>query len=70
MSLQSFYQQKTIKNYQNFLAKALKDQCIGVNAKQKVKIKIQQMSIDIFFNQTPQVLTGCLFWFIQIKVTI
>ena len=31
--LSSLYQQKTIKNYQNFLAKNLKDQCIGVNIK-------------------------------------
>ena len=31
MPLQSLYQQKTIKNYQNFLAKDLKDECIGAN---------------------------------------
>ena len=31
MPLQSLYQQKTIKNYQYFLAKDLKDQCIGAN---------------------------------------
>ena len=29
-----------------------KDQCIGMNIKQKVKIKIQQISIDIFSSQT------------------
>ena len=40
------------KNYQNFLAKDLKDQCVGVNIKQKVRIKIQQMSTYIFLNQT------------------
>ena len=40
--------QKTIKNYQNSLAKDLKDQCIGMNIKQKVKITLQQMNIDIF----------------------
>ena len=33
------------------LAKDLKDQFIGMNIKQKVKIKIRQMSLDIFLNQ-------------------
>ena len=33
--MSSLYQQKTIKNHQNSLAKNLKDQCIGVNIKQK-----------------------------------
>ena len=47
MSLWSFYQQKTIKKFQNFLAKNLKDQWIGINITQKVKQKIVQMSIDI-----------------------
>lgn len=42
------YQQRTIKNYQNYLAKDLKDQCIGMNMKQRVRIKILQMNIDIF----------------------
>ena len=31
LSLQSQYQEKKIKNYQNFLTKSLKDQCIGMN---------------------------------------
>ena len=51
MSLSLFYQQKTTKNYQNFLAKDLKDQCIGIKIKQKRKRKILQISIDIFQNQ-------------------
>ena len=34
------YQQKTIKNYQNSLAKDLKDLSIGMNIKQRVRIKI------------------------------
>ena len=42
------YRKKTIKNDQNFLSKDLKAQLIGLNIKQKVGIKIQQMSIDIF----------------------
>ena len=47
MFLLSLDQQKIIKNYQNLLAKDLKDQFIGINIKQKVRIKIQQMNIDI-----------------------
>ena len=45
MSLQSLYKQKTIKNYQNLLAKDSKDQFIGINTKQKVRIEIQQIQI-------------------------
>ena len=63
MFLQSLYQQNIIKNYENFLAKDLKDQCIGMNIKQKVRIKIQQMNIYIFPNQTLVGLTECLFQF-------
>ena len=33
------------------LSKGLKDQCIGMNIKQKLRIKIQHNSIDIFSNQ-------------------
>ena len=33
ISLFSLHQQKTIKNYQNFLAKDLKNPCIGMNTK-------------------------------------
>ena len=39
------------KNYQNFLAKDLKDQFIGMNIKQKVGKKIRQMNLDIFSHQ-------------------
>ena len=51
MSLSSLYQQKTTKNYQNFFAKDLKDQFIGMNMKENVRIKIRKMSIDTFYNQ-------------------
>ena len=37
LRLFSFYHQKTIKNYKNVIAKDFKDQCIGINIKQKVK---------------------------------
>ena len=49
MFLLYLYQQETIKNYQNVLGKDLKDQPIGMNIKQKVRMKIQQISIDFFF---------------------
>ena len=44
------YQQKTIKNYQNFLAIDLKDQFIKMNIQEKVRIKILQMDLDVFSN--------------------
>ena len=34
------------------LSKLSKDEFIGMNMKQKVRIKIWQMNIDIFLNQT------------------
>ena len=48
MFLLSLYQQKTIKNYQKFLGKDLKDQFIGIHIRQKLKIKAQRMNIDMF----------------------
>ena len=45
MFLSSLYQQKIIKNCQNVLAKDLKDTFIGMNIKQKVRVKIKQMNI-------------------------
>ena len=50
ISLLSHCQRKTIKNHQNFLAKDLKDQCIGMNIEQKVRAKIRHMNIDNFLN--------------------
>ena len=50
MSLEALHQQKTAKSSQNVLAKDMKDQLIGVNIKQKVKQKMQQMNMDIFLN--------------------
>ena len=49
--LLSLYEQKTIENYQNFLVQELNDQFIGMNINQKVRIKLQQINIDIFSNQ-------------------
>ena len=48
MSLLYLYQHKTTKKCQNFLVKDLKDQYIGMNMKQKARIKIRQMNTDIF----------------------
>ena len=41
--------------------KKSKDQFIGMNIKQKVRIKIQQMNIDIFSNQILLVSTDYYF---------
>ena len=68
MFLLWLYQQEKIKNYENISAKDLKDQLIGMNIKQKVRIKIQQMDTDIFFNQILLEWINCLFKFIQIKI--
>ena len=45
----------------NFLAKGLKDQFTGMNIKQNVRLKIQQMNTDIFLNQTLLELIECLY---------
>ena len=42
------------------LAKDLKDQFTGMNVKQNVRIKLQQMITDIFSNQILSVLIDCL----------
>ena len=39
-----------------------------MNVKQKMRIKMQQMDIDIFLNHTLWELTDCLFWLVQIKM--
>ena len=69
MSVQSVYQQKTIKNYQNFIVKDLKDQFIGMNVRPKVRIKTRKVNIDIFSNQILFKLIDYLFKFIQTKMT-
>ena len=46
------FNQKKIKNYQKFSAKYSKDQFIRTNTKQKVKVKTQQITTDLFSNQT------------------
>ena len=50
--MSSLYQKKIIKN---FLEKNLKDQFFGMNIKQKARIKIRQINIDIFSNQITRI---------------
>ena len=66
----SLYQPKIIKNYQKFLAKGLNDWCIGLNIKQKVRVKVQQTSTEILLNQILSELIDCLLWFIQTKMVL
>ena len=47
-----------------------KDQCVGINIGQKVRIKVPQMSTDIFSNQTLQELKDFCFCFLQIKIKL
>ena len=56
----SLYQPKAIKNYQNFVAKDLEHQFIGINIKQAERIKMPPTSIDIFLNHTLYQLTDRL----------
>ena len=45
------FQQETIKNYENFSAKNLKDSFIGINRKQELRMEILQINTDFFSNQ-------------------
>ena len=58
--MQSLYQPKPIKKYQNFLTKGFKDQSIGMSMKQKVRTKILKIRMYISSNQTDLELTDCL----------
>ena len=51
MFLLQLYQQETIEHYQNFLAEDFKDQFIGMNTRQKVRIKIRKINKNILLNQ-------------------
>ena len=48
----------------------MKDQFIGMSIKQKVRIKIQQMNKDIFFNQTLLESMNYLFYLIQMRLAM
>ena len=39
------------QNISKLLSKGLKDQFIGMNIKQKIRIKVRQMNLDIWSNQ-------------------
>ena len=45
------FQQETIKNYENFSTKNLKDSFIGINRKQELRMEILQINTDFFSNQ-------------------
>ena len=59
MALSLHYKQKTTKKYLNVFAEYLKGQFNGMNLKQRMKIEIQQITIDIFWNQTISQLLDC-----------
>ena len=68
---QGTYQQGTIKNYQNFFPRDLKDWFIGINMKRKVMIKIRQMNLQRNFLKSNFVgVNRFLVLFIQIMVTM
>ena len=48
MSLLSFYQQKTLKNYQSFFPKNLKDLYIGMNITQETNVKMRHKGVYTF----------------------
>ena len=52
---------KNNKKQSKLYSKGLKDQFIGMNIKQKVRMKIQQMNVYIFSNQTLLELIDFLF---------
>ena len=68
ISLLQLYQQETIKSYENFLSNNLKDHFIGINIKQKVRTKKQQININIFSNQNLLEAIDYLFQFIRMKI--
>ena len=49
MFVSSLYQQKTVKKNQNPLARNMKNRCIGMCTKQRMRVKISK---DILSNQT------------------
>ena len=51
-STQVAFKKKKDKKDKKFLGKDLEDPCIGMNTKQKEKIKTQETNIDIFSNPT------------------
>ena len=58
----------SVRDNQNFFEKDLKDQFIGMNIKQKVKIKLRETNLDIFTNQTLLETIDCLVYFFETKM--
>ena len=51
----------TIKSYQNLSSKNLKDKCIGINIKQKVRKEARPMNKDISLNKILLESINCMF---------
>ena len=65
------FQQKTIKNYQNFVATDLKGPFVGVKIKQKVMIKIRQTNLNTVSNQIfLESIDHLFFQFIETKILL
>ena len=62
------FQQETIKNYQNFVAKDLRGPFVGMKIKQKVIIKIRQTNLNTVSNQIFLESIDHLFQFIETKM--
>ena len=64
------FQQETIKNYQNFVAKDLRGPFVGMKIKQKVIIKIRQTNLNTVSNQIFLESIDHLFQFIETKMLL
>ena len=64
------FQQETIKNYQNFIAKDLKGPFVGMKIKQKVIIKIRQTNLNTVSNQIFLESIDHLLQFIETKILL
>ena len=64
------FQQETIKNYQNFIARDSKGPFVGMKIKQKVIIKIRQTNLNTVSNQIFLEAIDHLFQFIETKMLL
>ena len=48
----------------------MKNQFVGMNIKQKMRLKIQQINIDVYSNQILLKSIDCLFYIIQIEMSM
>ena len=64
------FPQETRKRQSKTIKTSLKDQYIGVNIRQKVRLKFRQMDLDIFLNQILLESIDYLFYFIQMNMLL